>query len=75
MINRAQPRRRKRAYHVGNHIVDIEDPPVGDKSLEKLGADSETEGADYECEVEGASAGGVEDPVEDDGEDEEGEEM
>lgn len=60
-------------HDVGDDVVEVEDAFVGDEALQDLGSDAEYEGADEEGDVEGAAAGGVEDPVEGGGEDEEGE--
>ncbi|KAK0721478.1 hypothetical protein B0T21DRAFT_351428 [Apiosordaria backusii] len=75
MIPRTNSYRSERADKVGDDIVDIKLPTVGEETLEDLGADAEADGADAEGEVEGASAGGVDYPVEGEGEEEEGEEV
>lgn len=72
MVPRAQADAGERADDVGDDVVEVELAAVGEEALEELGADAEDEGADGEGEVEGAAAVGVEDPVEDDGEEEEG---
>lgn len=43
--------------------------------MDNLRPHPEDSGADYQSEVESAPAGGIDNPVEDEGEDEEGEEM
>jgi hypothetical protein len=75
VIPRAHTQRGQAAYDVGYDVIEIELPTVRQEALQKLGADASYEGADGEREVQCASAVGVEDPVEDDCEEEEGEQM
>lgn len=75
MIPRAHAQSRQAADNVGHDIVDVEVSIVGKEALRKLGADAEEEGADEEGQVESPPAVGVDDPVEDDGEEEEGARM
>lgn len=63
------------ADHVGGDVVKVELAVVGEDALDELGADAEDEGADDEGQVEGSAAIGVDDPVEDGGEEEEGDKV
>lgn len=63
------------ADDVGDDVPDVEGAAVGEDGLEDFGADAEAGGADEKGEVEGAAAGGVDDPVKYQGEEEEGQEV
>lgn len=75
MVPAAQAQAGEAADNVGDDVVEVKVPAVGQEALQELGPDAEAEGARDEGEVEGAPAVGVDDPVEDDGEEEEGQEV
>lgn len=65
----------KTAHDVGDDVVEVEDAAVGQEALEELGANAEDGGADDQGKVRGAPAIRVDDPVEDHGQQEKGEEV
>lgn len=50
---------------IGNEIEEVKSSPVGEHTLDELGANSESERANPDTEVYCAATGGLEDPVED----------
>lgn len=75
MIPRTQPHGRQTPEDIGEDVVGVEVATVWEEGLQEFGSDAEEGGADGESEVEGAAARGVEDPVEAEGEEEEGQEV
>lgn len=75
MVEGAEAEGGERADNVGDDVVEVKVAAIGQEALQELGADAEGERADDEGEVQRAPAVGVEDPVEDDGEQEEGQEV
>lgn len=75
MVPCAQRHAEQRAEHVGDDVEQVEFAAVGQQALEDFGAEAEAEGADEEGQVESASSRRVDHPVEDEGEDQEGEEV
>lgn len=73
MVPAAQANGRQRADDIRYDIVEIECAAIRQEALEEFRSDAQDAGAGDEREVERASPGGVEDPVEAGGEDEEGE--
>lgn len=75
MVPAAQADGAEAADEVGEDVEGVEGAVVGEDSLDELGADAEAEGADDEGQLQAAPAGGVWDPVEDEGEKEEGDDV
>lgn len=75
MIPRTQGQTRETPHYVCDDVEEVKVAPIGEQALQELGADAEDEGADGEGEVEGAAAVGVDYPIEDYREQEEGHEM
>lgn len=75
MVERAQAQGAERADEVGDDVVKVKVAAVGQEALQELGADAQAQRADDEREVQRAPAVGVEDPVEGDREQEEGEQV
>lgn len=75
MIPRADPHGDQAPEDIGEDVVRVEVAAVREEGLQEFAADAEEGGADGEGEVEGAAARGVEDPVEAEGQEEEGQEV
>ena len=75
MVPAAEADSAETANDVGEEVERVEVAAVGENALDDFGADAEDQGADKKGQVEVAAAGGVEDPVEDEGEEEEGDDM
>ncbi len=75
MIERAQSQRQERCQDVGGDVDGVERLAGGQQALYRFGSEPEPKGDDDEGEVEDPAPGGVEDPVEGDGQGEEGEEV
>lgn len=75
MIHATQSQPPKRAHDIGDNVVKVKVATIRQEPLEELGADPQTDCADDQCKVECAPAVGVEDPIEDDGKEEEGYEV
>lgn len=63
------------ADDVGQEVEGIEGAAIGQQTLDDLGTNAQDERADDEGQVQGATAGGVGDPVEDQREQEEGDDV
>lgn len=72
MIPAAQCHGCQRPNDIRYNVIEVEFPVIGYDTLQELGTDTENGCADEKGEIEGSSAGGVEDPVEAGREDEEG---
>ncbi len=48
---------------------------VGQEALDELGSDTKNKGADHQSHIQGPSSVGINDPVEDDGENKEGDKV
>lgn len=76
MVPAAEPDRAQAADHVGQDVEGVERAAVGEEGLHDLGPQAQDERADQQGQLQGAAArGGVGDPVEDEREEEEGEEV
>lgn len=76
MIPSTQCQRRQASSDVKRNIIDVKLASIiWNPSLNELGADAEHTSADYESRFESAVARGVENPVEAEREEEEGEEV
>lgn len=75
VVPAADAQRGQAADDVGDDVVEVEVAAVGQEALQELRADAKAECAHDEGEVQGAPAVGIGDPVEDDGQDEEGKEV
>lgn len=75
MVPRTQPHRQQTPHDIREDVIRIEVPPIREQGLQELAADSQEGGADGQGEIECAAARGVEDPVEAEREEEEGEEV
>lgn len=67
MVPCAQPHCGEGTQDIGEDVVGVEVAAVREEGLEEFGPYAEETGADGEGEVDGAAAGGVEDPVEAEG--------
>ena len=72
MIPRTHPHGQQTPEDIGQDVERVEVAAVREEGLQEFAADAEEGGADGESEVERAAARGVEDPVEAEGEKEEG---
>ena len=75
MVERAQSQRQKRSDDVGSDVDGIEWLTSGQQALHRFGSESKPKRNDEESEVEDSAPGRVEDPVEGDGQGEEGDEV
>lgn len=66
VIPAAQTNGAEAADHIGEDIKWVKFSTIRQESLDDFRADTEAEGADNQSQVESASAGGVQDPVEGD---------
>lgn len=71
MVPAAQADCAEAADEVGEDVEGVEWAVVGENGLDDLGADAEGEGADEQGQLQRTAAGGIRDPVEDEGEEEE----
>lgn len=75
MIPAAEANGAQAAHHIGDDVERVEGPVVREETLHDLGADAQKERADQQSELQGSSTGRIGDPVEDEGEEEEGDEV
>lgn len=71
VVPRAETQPGQTAHNVGHDVVHVEIAVVGKETLNEFGAHAQRKGADDKRHVEGSPAIGIDDPVEDDGEEEE----
>lgn len=64
MVPAAQTNSAETSDHIGNDVKWVEGTIIREEALDYFGANTEAKGADQESQVQSASAGGIEDPVE-----------
>jgi hypothetical protein len=72
MVPTTQPDGAETPHHIREDVEEVETAAVVEEVLEDFRADAQSCGAGEEGKVHGAAAGGVWDPVEEEGEEEEG---
>lgn len=75
MIPAAEANGAQAAHHIGDDVERVEGTVVREETLHDFGADAQEERADQQSELHGSSTGRISDPVEDEGEEEEGDEV